>query len=322
MSQSRPRAHPPAPTSPTRSLFEAALARLRHGRAARSVALGGSVLVALPPAAACHDAVETRLVESFDWAQYEGKRDTGMVSFTGHWYAECASPNTRFGCGDLAMHFFVRVKPQAHADLDWKRVGVVFRSPSDMTERTAVGHYQFTYGNGDEEWRVTIQVPQWQSVIVFDAWYQDGAGSTWIDDNEGEFHVVNAGPAYNVVRTEPWLQTVTVTEAGVGGRLSAQVADLDFDKQLELVATKDGWQTVLRFGIGAAGDKNKWYWVEDFPYSNRERWHIDLDLPGGADRFEFAVGYKHGVVNGAKVYEFWDNNGGSNYRVERGEPQP
>ena len=37
----------------------------------------------------------------------------------------------------------------------------------------------------------------------------------------------------------------------------------------------------------------------------------------GAARFEYAVVYRHGIVNGAKSYEFWDNNGGGNYRVEK-----
>ena len=91
------------------------------------------------------------------------------------------------------------------------------------------------------------------------------------------------GRRYQIVRVEPWLNTVAVGASGVTGRLSVQLADLDYDKQLELVASKDDWQTTLRLGIGAPSDKNKVYWVEDFPYSGRERWQIDLDLPGGAD---------------------------------------
>jgi hypothetical protein len=57
--------------------------------------------------------------------------------------------------------------------------------------------------------------------------------------------------------------------------------------------------------------------VQDFPGSDgRERWEIDLDLPAdGATRFEYAVVYRHGIVNGAKTYEWWDNNGGANYAV-------
>jgi hypothetical protein len=300
------------PESPS-TLFDAALARLRRN----TTALGGGILMTLPHAACIEPTPDVSAIESFDWAQFEGQRDTRMVQYTGGWSSGCTS-NTRFGCGMIALHLNVRVRPSANADLAWKRVGVVYRSPDDPTERTAIGSYPTTYGDGNEEWRVTINIPSWQSVVVFDAWYQDGAGKTWVDDNEGELHVINAGPAYQVVRVEPWLSTIEVGETGVHGRVSVQLADLDFDKQLELVATKDDWQTVLRFGMGSAGDTNKLYWVEDFPgQPGRERWQIDLDLPGDVRAFEYAVGYRHGVVNGARPYEFWDNNSGSNYRVSQ-----
>jgi hypothetical protein len=98
-----------------------------------------------------------------------------------------------------------------------------------------------------------------------------------------------------------------------------QASGLDFDKQLELVASKDGWATVIYLGTGNQGDTNKLYWVEDFPASDgRERWQIDVDLPAdGANQFEYAVRYRHGIVNGARTYDFWDNNGGGNYKVEK-----
>jgi hypothetical protein len=294
------------------TLFEAALARLRR----RSAAVGGTVILTLPAVGACVEpSPDLSAVESFDWAQYEGQRDTRMVQFTGVWTASCQY-NSRFGCGAQLINLSVRVKPAEHADINWKRVGIVYRSPDDLTERTALGNYVTTYDNGDEEWRVSFSAPGTQPVIVFDAWYQDGAGKTWIDDNQGELHVINTGPGYTIVRVEPWLNTVAVGTTGVSGKISLQLADLDYDKQLEVVATKDNWQTTLHFGMGSSGETNKLYWVEDFPYSpGRERWQIDLDLPGGADAFEYAVVYRHGIVNGARTYEFWDNNFGSNYRV-------
>lgn len=297
--------------SPSR-LFDAALARLRR----RGAALGSGVLLTLPAAACVEPSPDLSAVESFDWAQYEGQRDTRMVKFTGQWTSSCTY-NTRFGCGSVLLEALVRVQPVEHADLSWKRVGVVYRTLNDPVERTAIGSYGRTLDNGDEEWRVAFLASSSEPVVVFDAWYQDGLGKTWIDDNQGELHVINAGPAYQVVRVEPWLNTVAVDGNGVRGRISVQLADLDYDKQLELVATKDNWQTTLRFGMGAAADKNKLYWVEDFPYApGRERWQIDVELPGSTDHFEYALVYRHGVVNGARTYEFWDNNGGGNYRVE------
>ncbi len=301
------------------TLVQSALRRLRQGTVSVSgAALAGGALLHLPMTAACVEDPELSATEQADWAQFEGQRNTAMVSYTGGYWKECRQPNTRFGCGSVDYFIKVRVKPVAGVDLAWKRVGVVYKTPSDTSERTAVGYYFTTWGNGDEEWHVPINVPTWQPTVLFDTWYQTGGGETFYDDNGGELHVINDGPAYNVVRVEPWTSTVTVGDDGVRGTLSLQLTDLDYDKQIELWGTTDGWQTMHKLTIGSQGDVNKWYWVEDYPWSaGRERWQIDLDLPGSADTFEYAVVYRHGVVGGARPYEFWDNNGGSNYRVER-----
>lgn len=300
----------------TSSLFDLALSRLRAGRTLGG-ALTSTVLLTLPTMTACLDqGPQLSSVESGEWAQYEGTRDTRMVRYTGQYSTDCAAPNTRFGCGATAIHVKLRVQPVENADLAWKRVGIVYHLVGDSTDYTAVGSYVASLGDGSEEWLVTAVVPQWQTVMMFDAWYQDGRGHTYIDDNEGELHIANGGPAYQIVRVEPWMNTVTVGESGVSGRVSVQLADLDYDKDLELVATRDGWQTVLHFGLGAAGDKNVLYWAEDLGTA-RERWQIDLDLPGATDHFEYAVRYRHGVVNNATSYDFWDNNFEHNYAVDR-----
>lgn len=315
---------PPAPTAPpaAAALFASAFERLRaRGASLGGAAIAGTVLLQLPAQLACVDAPELATGEQHDWAQYEGQRNTSMVAYTGAWWSVCTQPNTRFGCGSYEVLVKLRVRPVVGASLDWKRVGVVYRTPDDTTERTALGRYASTQGDGYEEWHVAMTVPSSQRTVLFDAWYQDGAGHTYVDDNQGELHVVNDGPAYNVVRVEPWLNTVTVDPTGVRGQISIQVADLDYDKQVALIATKDGWHTVTELGMGAAGQANRWYWVEDFPWSaGRERWQIDVDLPGGAARFEYAVVYRHGVVNGARTYEFWDNNFGANYAVDAAPP--
>lgn len=308
---------PVSDSPPTSNLYDQALARLRRsGAVAGRAALAGGVFLQLPTMAACVEDPSFTQAEQESWAQYEGQRNTDLVSFTGGYWSECKQPNTRFGCGSYDLYVKVRVRPVAGADLSWKRVGVVYKTPYDTTERTALGHYFTTWSNGDEEWHVPVNVPSWSNLIVFDAWYQDGAGGTWYDDNQGELHVVNAGPAYNVVRVEPWLTTLTVDDYGVRGRISIQVADLDYDKRVKLVATKDDWNTVIELGTGVAGELNKFHWVEDFPWSNsHERWAIDLDLPGATDELQYAIVYEHGVVNGARTYAFWDNNFGTNYRA-------
>lgn len=308
-----------SPSTP--ELFSSAMSRLRRaGAGLGGAALATTALVQLPALAGCVDAPTVGDVDQNDWAQYEGVRDTTMVSYTGSAWSVCRFPNTRFGCGAFEVYIKLRVRPVSGANLDAKRVGVVYKTPEDGTERTAIGHYFTTWGNGDEEWHVPIQVSTSQKTLIFDAWYQDGAGHTYVDDNEGELHVFNDGPAYTVVRVEPWRTTVTVDDTGVRGSLSVQVADLDFDKDIELHATTDGWATVTELGIGAAGDTNRWYWAEDYAWSGRERWQIDLELPDGGGPLEFAVVYRHGVVNNARSYEFWDNNGGANHVVPRSTP--
>jgi hypothetical protein len=299
------------PRLPSSDLFKVALSRLG------TAAVGGTVLLQLPAMVGCADVPDVDSIGQNDWAQYEGQRNTTMVSYTGASWSVCRFPNTRFGCGATEMWVKIRVRPVTGADLNWKRVGVVYHTPDDPTERTAIGNYVTTWGNGDEEWHVPVLVSSSQKTILFDAWYQDGAGHTYVDDNNGELHVANDGPSYNVVRVEPWRDTVTVTPEKVTGSISVQVADLDFDKQIEIVCSTDGWNTMTWFGQGQHGDTNRWYWVEDYAWSGRERWQIDLAIPHGGEQLEYAVVYRHGVVNNAKVYEFWDNNSGSNYVVQR-----
>lgn len=302
----------------THELFTTAMSRLRRrGASLGGAAMAGTVILQLPAMIGCADVPDLGAIDQHDWAQYEGQRNTTMVSFTGSSWTVCRYPNTRFGCGAIEMWIKVRVRPVSGADINWKRVGVVYHTPDDATERTAIGNYVTTWGNGDEEWHVPVLVSTSQKTVLFDAWYQDGAGHTYVDDNNGELHVANDGPSYNVVRVEPWRDTVVVTDTSVRGSISVQLADLDFDKQIELVATTDGWNTVQWFGIGQAGQKNKLYWAEDYQWSGRERWQIDLDLATGGAQLEYAVVYRHGVVNNAKVYEFWDNNFGGNYTVVR-----
>ena len=68
------------------------------------------------------------------------------------------------------------------------------------------------------------------------------------------------------------------------------------------------------FGIGDGA--NKWRWVGD-GWGGVDRFRIDVDIAGATDRFEYAVVYRHGVVNDATPYEYWANGGGSNYVVTR-----
>ncbi len=305
-------------------LFDTALSRLRRRAAATGGAFAGAAALVgvaqLPLLAGCASEPQAGEAQEESWSQDQGQRNTQMVSYQNAYWTECRQPNTRFGCGSYEIFLKVRVRPVHGVDLQWKKVGATYRVPFDLHDRTAVGSYHATLPGGDEEWHVPLSVSSSQSTVLFDLWYQDGAYHTWVDDNQGEFHVVNTGAASNVLRAEPWLSTVAVTPSGVKGKLSVQIADLDYDKQLVLVGTTDGWRTRIDLGMGNRGDKNRLSWVEDLPWSGFERWDIELDLPGDFQRFEYAIGYHHGVVNGATRYSFWDNNWGQNYIVDRPAP--
>jgi len=253
--------------------------------------------------------------------QYQGERRTDMVSYKGDYWTEMSNCGTRAGCMDYDFILKVFVKPVQGANLDAKRVGVLFRVPSWQAGRAemALGQYYAT-NNDTEEWHVRIRLHPWMDspqALVFDAFYQDGVGHTYYDDNNGEFHVA-AQYANGIIRQmwccENELTQVQVNSTGVSGQIGVVVSDLDYDKELDLLWTTDAWAHTNTAGMGGAASNN-WQWVRD-TYSGYEVWRMYLDLPASNPQaFEYAIVYKHGVINNAKTYEFWDNNGGSNYVV-------
>jgi hypothetical protein len=252
-----------------------------------------------------------------DWAQREGQRNPHMVSYLGaHWqeYSDC---NFRGGCQTVRVFVKLRVKPVHGVDLAWKKVGVVYRASNGAIE-TALGRYFTTWSDGDEEWHVPVDLRAWQSsIFTFNAWYQDGRGHTFYDDNGGDLHAVTWSGNYAVVSQE-YPSQLTLDAGGVRGEIGLRVADLDYEKDLELVWSTDGWATVNRWGIGQAGEANRWSWAMDYGDAY-EQWKLRVELPGAFDQFEYAIVYRHGLAGGARRYEFWDNNWGRNYRVERSE---
>lgn len=255
-----------------------------------------------------------------DWAQQQGQRNTAMVSYyrESWWSWNYSTCNSRFCPQYIDLFVKLAVKPVQNANLDWKRVGVVYRAPGTNQLTTVTGNYFSTWNNGQEEWHVKITVPSYQNIIAFNAWYQDGAGNTYFDDNTGELHVATIGPG-SVAVVQLWgapLTTVAIDGSGAHGSISARVADIDYDKQVSMVYTTDGWQTSHWMDVG--GGQNQWHWAEDYG-SDYERWAVDVNLPGEISRLEYAIRYRHGIVNGAYTYEFWDNNNGQNYVVTRGQ---
>jgi len=221
----------------------------------------------------------------------------------------------------MGVEVFVklRVKQVDGANLSAKRVGVVYQQRySDAG--TALGTYFSTGDDGYEEWHVKVPLRTWEpGALVFNAWYQDGLGNTYFDDNEGEFHAIAYKGSNSVIQMDWSATNAVITTDGVTGTLGLLLADLDYDKDVHLVWTTDGWETTNDFGMGPAGEKNVWYWVAD-SWAGYESWEIELDIAGplaAGAKFEYAMVYRHGIVNGAQVYEFWNNNHGHNYVLKQ-----
>jgi hypothetical protein len=312
--------------------FEDALAQLKRitGVAVRTGALAGVLALgpgagflgcAVDEATGPEDPLLDELGAADGWLDSEAVRDADMVSYLDSSWSEYYDCNTRGGCMGVAVFLKLRVQPVAGANLDAKRVGVVYTPPGGQPQ-TAVGSFFTTYDNGDEEWHVRIDRRGYDAgVFRFDAWYQDGLGHTYIDDNNGEGHVNSYRGTYSVIyHYQSWEAPVTVGADGVQGRMDLTVADLDYDKDIRMVWTTDNWATTNVFRM-AAGGTNALYWVQD-TYNGYEQWRIDLDIEGPIDRFEYAFVYRYGGANcpddgwAQGCYEFWDNNGGHNYSIQ------
>ncbi|MBA2541431.1 MAG: hypothetical protein H0V17_17450 [Deltaproteobacteria bacterium] len=311
-------------------LFARALLRIRRGAsmAIRGTAIAGAIAASTPNLGGCTDAAtapdeldQDSPGGKSDWADDEGERRPDLIAFTGDAWSECRESSSRTGCYGYEVFLKVMVSPVADTEPTAKKVGVVHRSIDNPSgDRTSNGRFFATASDGREEWHVPVRVYTYEDLIKFKVWYQPGNGKTFFDDNNGEGHVYANNNAAQVIQTATWESNITVTETSVRGTVRVRVADLDFDKILGMHASIDNWATTMKFGTGMAGDKNKFYWVEDV-WGNFEYWQLDFEIDGTAiEELRFASFYEHGVVNSARRYTFWDNNWGSDYRVSRGNP--
>ena len=321
--------------SPSRTFGESLEAFLKKASATSAGAIGrGTLMGALmlgPTLPACtgdsdtpgEEAVEDDvpgLGGKADWAEDQGERNTNLVAYMGSYWHEYVNCYERGGCQGIDVFIKVRVKPIEGAILNDKRVGVVVQSPNDHGQfETVTGKYFSTHNDGFEEWHVPVQRRHYETgAFTFNAWYQDGLGNTYFDDNQGEFHAIAYNGIYSVLRHDWGNTSIELKEGGVSGKLSIVLADLDFDKDIRLVWTTDSWDTINESTIADAAETNGFHWVEDM-WAGYERWEMNLDIQADTDAFEYAVLYKHGVKNDAINYDFWDNNHGQNYVVRRAE---
>ena len=270
------------------------------------------------------------IAQSLDWAQNEGQRNTDLVHYTGGFWTStytieptCSVHSRGCSYGGVGTEVFIKVfiRPQAGANIDNKRVGVVYSGQVVGNEQTAMGYYFGTHGDGREEWHVPIRIPvTYPGWLRINAFYQDGmpdrpsfTGDTWYDDNNGELHPVPYSGHRAIISHSD--RDLLVDDTGVHGHIAANIADVDFDKEIGMVFTTDGWQTVEEMTMGEG--PNHWMWETDF-HEFGERWRVEVQLDReGVDRIEYALYYRHGIVNNAVRYEFWDNNYGGNHSAER-----
>ena len=318
-------------------LVQGTLARIRKGArlAAKGTAVAAGMALAATgtPGCAGDDAADTVADLNLsipmptaqsddvkaDWAQYEGVRSRDMVSYMGgyeHNYIDCGY---RGGCMGVDVIVKVKIKKVDNAPIQNKRVGVVYKQLYG-DPATALGEFKWDIQDqpGFEEWHVHVNRRSWEpGVLVFNAWYQDGLGTTYYDDNDGEFHVAAYKGNHSVLMHDWSLTKLKVTDNGVEGKIRMYVASLDYDKDLHMVSTTDGWQNYEDWGIGGENDNNSWHWV-GHAWNGYEIWEMNVKIDRAmqkTDNFQYAIVYRHGVVGNAQHYDFWDNNGGTNYLV-------
>jgi hypothetical protein len=297
---------------------------IKHGAFMGTLSIGGIAMATNLAGSLLAPAIALATVNvGTDWAQDEGVRDESKVQFYDETWSHvettgqtCSGRGCYGGTTTTTVFVKLRVQPQWGADLDAKRVGVAYRDVNGA-QGTATGYYFTTHGDGYEEWHVPVQLTGFHHYIAFNAWYQGGTGGpTWYDDNQGELHLATVNDAtHYMVRQSSLDSDVMIDDTGIHGTIFIDVADIDYDKDIRLVYTTDNWATTQELTIGA-GAFNAWHWVSDTPFGNSERWALELELLGSFDHIEYAIVYRHGVVNGADVYEYWDNNYGQNYWVQ------
>ncbi len=286
------------------------------------------------------DAHSQKLLSSAtqDWAQQSGQRNRDRVQFVGpvigpdgrkvERLLECGP---RGGCQAAEILLHVRVRPQPNVDLSCKRVGVIYRreGPSNAPLTSFDSTYQ-GFSDGFEDWHVKVRLDNlWRdgTLLNLNAWYQAGdvcQGNTFYDDNAGDLHAVPALGARPVWFMYPNSDDLTFSNTGVVGKLKFRVANLDFNKQLELHYTVDGvnWSIIRN---GAEGEPNRLYYAETIGMwgnDDWELWQADVVLPpASSGELRFAIGYTH-ASSGAKPQVFWDNNAGNDYHLRASDFPP
>lgn len=209
----------------------------------------------------------------------------------------------------MTVFIKLRVKPNASADLSKKKIGVVYREAGRADPVTTVGNYFTTHGDGYEEWHVPVKSDTFRGTFLFTAWYEDGVGGTFFDDNSSQRYAIQwQSSDWQTLSQDYSVTTARFDSTGVRGPIGFIVQDLDFDKVLKFVYSTDGWATSRELPMGPAGSKNILSWKNDVD-QDFERWQVDLDLPGSFSTFSYKLIYRHGTGGGVSPAEFSFSSG-------------
>lgn len=178
--------------------------------------------------------------------------------------------------------------------------------------------------DGWEIWRIdgsttvysSVTNPKWANPRQFAIKYE-ADGQTWWDNNQGSDYSMGLqdgemlGNNINVLSLygRGYYNDYAGVTVFYGQVL---VRNLAYDKQVTIVYSTDGWNTVHTAACNFVA--SHWYpYGSSVRYPNVhgcERWGFSVDLPAGVSNIEYVVSYD---VNGST---WWDNNRGRNYEID------
>ncbi len=221
-----------------------------------------------------------------------------------------------YGIPAVEREFLIRVRNIAYD----KVVAVHHSSAGGGAWLDMPAEYLRPAGNGWELWRAQLG---WNAMWGGDYPWQEAfaikygvEGQTYWDNGDGHDYRMAQhtgpmlGPGIHVLLEQATLYMNTFSGKSVFyGNLD--VRNLAYEKQVEVVFSTDGWNTVQQLGAGYAGGYHPAY-ASPIAAPNAfgtERWSFERELDYYAGSVEFAIAY---TVDGQT---YWDNNFGQNYVV-------
>ncbi len=202
------------------------------------------------------------------------------------------------GCSGICVQEYnVWLDIAVRNDAFHKRVGILWTNNDWASHQTAWAEYEEPLGDGYERWGVDFSLGQYAynrpHEVEYAVFATLGDVTHW--DPRNNYYVFNAVTPEQPLRR---LSSEVHFEPGVGGVLSGRVRvlDLAFEKSVTVRYSTDAW--LSEQDVEA-------HWVEGDDWEFRVEGLGNETLP---EQVQFALRYR---VAGQ---EYWDNNGGQDYR--------